>query len=300
MSFRRQASVTTAVLEIGYEAAGEPSADGVPVILLHGFPYDVRAYDEVADQLAASGRYVVAPYLRGYGPTRFRDARTMRSGQQAALGRDLLDFMDALEIDRAVLAGYDWGGRAACIAAALWPERVAGLVTCGGYAIQDIAKSGEPAPAESEQKYWYQYYFHSERGRRGLTRNRDELCALLWRDWSPAWTASAVAYPATAPSLHSPDFVDVVIHSYRHRYGLTEGDPRYEQLETELAALPRIAVPTVVLVSEADGVTGPEGADHGPHFTGPCEIRSLPGIGHNVPQEAPTAFAAAVLSLPVN
>ena len=214
------------------------------------------------------------------------------------MGQDLLDFMDALEIDRAVVAGYDWGGRAACIAAALWPERLTGLVTCGGYAIQDIAKSGEPAPAEIELKLWYQYYFHSERGRRGLTRNRDELCALIWRDWSPTWTASAAAYPATAPSLHNPDFVDVVIHSYRHRYGLTEGDPRYQQLEAALAALPKIAVPTIILVSEADGVTGPAGLDHGPHFTGPCDIRSLPGIGHNVPQEAPTAFAKAVLSLP--
>jgi pimeloyl-ACP methyl ester carboxylesterase len=296
MSFAIQGSVSTPVLEIGYEAAGEPG--GEPVILLHGFPYDVRAYDEVADELAASGRYVMAPYLRGYGPTRFRDARTLRSGQQAAIGQDLLDFMDALEIDRAVVAGYDWGGRAACIAAALWPDRITGLVTCGGYAIQDIANSGEPAPAEVEVKFWYQYYFHSERGRRGLTRNRDELCALLWRDWSPAWTASAAAYPATSPSLHNPDFVDVVIHSYRHRYGLAEGDPRYQPLEVALAALPKIAVPTVILVSEADGVTGPAGLDHGPHFTGPCEIRSLPGIGHNVPQEAPTAFARAVLSLP--
>lgn len=298
MSFPIQASVTTPVLEIGYEAAGEPSTGGVPVILLHGFPYDVRAYDDVADELVASGRYVVAPYLRGYGPTRFRDAQTLRSGQQAAIGQDLLDFMDALEIDRAVVAGYDWGGRAACIAAALWPERITGLVTCGGYAIQDIANAGEPAPAETEQKLWYQYYFHSERGRRGLTRNRDDLCALLWRDWSPSWTDSAAAYPATAPSLHNPDFVDVVIHSYRHRYGLAEGDPRYQQLEAALTALPRITVPTVILVSEADGVTGPAGLDHGPHFTGPCEIRSLPDIGHNVPQEAPTAFAKAVLSLP--
>jgi pimeloyl-ACP methyl ester carboxylesterase len=296
MSFVIRSSVTTPALEIGYEAAGE--AGGEPVILLHGFPYDVRAYDEVADELAASGRYVLAPYLRGYGPTRFRENGTLRSGQQAALGQDLVDFMDALGIDRAVVAGYDWGGRAACIAAALWPERITGLVTCGGYAIQDIANSLEPAPAEIEQKFWYQYYFHSERGRRGLTRNRDELCALLWRDWSPKWTAANAAYPATAPSLHNPDFVEVVIHSYRHRYGLVEGDPRYDALEVALAALPKIAVPTVILVSEADGVTGPAGLDHGPHFTGACEIRSLPDIGHNVPQEAPAAFAKAVLSLP--
>jgi pimeloyl-ACP methyl ester carboxylesterase len=179
----------------------------------------------------------------------------------------------------------------------LWPERVAGLVTCGGYAIQDIARSGEPASAEDEQKYWYQYYFHSERGRRGLTSNRDELCALLWRDWSPKWAGADAAYPATAPSLHNPDFVDVVIHSYRHRYGLVEGDPRYEAVEEALAALPKIDVPTVILVSEADGVTGPAGLEDGPHFSGPCEIRSLPDIGHNVPQEAPVAFAEAVTAL---
>ena len=300
MSFLSQSSVTTPVLEIGYESAGERSADGVPVILLHGFPYDVRAFDDVADKLAAGGRHVLAPYLRGYGPTRFRDARTARSGQQAAIAQDLLEFMDALEIERAVVAGYDWGGRAACIAAALRPERIAGLVTCGGYAIQDIARSGDPVPAETEQKLWYQYYFHSERGRRGLTRDREELCALLWRDWSPTWTAADAAFPATAPSLHNPDFVDVVIHSYRHRYALADGDPRYQPVEDALAAQPTIAVPTVILVSEADGVSGLAGADHGPHFTGPCEIRSLPGIGHNVPQETPTAFAEAVLSLPAH
>ncbi|WP_371402068.1 alpha/beta hydrolase [Kribbella sp. NBC_00662] len=295
MSFASQGSVTTDVLEIGYEATGEPG--GVPVILLHGFPYDVRAYDEVADELAASGRYVLAPYLRGYGPTRFRETGALRSGQQGAIGQDLLDFMDGLGIERAVVAGYDWGGRAACIAAALWPERINGLVTCGGYAIQDIARSGEPAAAEDEQKYWYQYYFQSERGRRGLTSNRDELCALLWRDWSPKWVGADAAYPATSPSLHNPDFVDVVIHSYRHRYGLVEGDPRYEAVEDKLAALPKIDVPTVILVSEADGVTGPAGLEDGPHFSGPCEIRSLPDIGHNVPQEAPVAFAQAVTAL---
>ena len=299
MAFHERASVSTPVLEIGYEAAGERRPESVPVILLHGFPYDVRAYDEVADALAASGRYVLAPYLRGYGPTRFRgeEAEILRSGQQAALGRDLLEFMDALGIARAVVAGYDWGGRAACIAAALWPERVAGLVTCGGYNIQDIASSGEPASPESEYTYWYQYYFQSERGRRGLERNREELCKLLWRLWSPTWSAADAEFPATAPSLHNPDFVDVVIHSYRHRYALFDGDPRYQAVEEALAAEPRIGVPTVILVSEADGVAGPSGTEDAEFFTGPCELRSLPGIGHNVPQEAPAAFAEAVLSL---
>ena len=301
MAFSQQASISTPVLEIGYEAAGERRPDSVPVILLHGFPYDVRAYDEVADELAASGRYVLAPYLRGYGPTRFRygddQAPIPRSGQQAALGRDLLDFMDALGIERAVVAGYDWGGRAACIAAALWPERIAGLVTCDGYNIQDIANSGEPAPPEFEYTYWYQYYFQSERGRRGLERNREELCGLLWRLWSPTWTAVDAEFPKSAPSLHNPDFVDVVIHSYRHRSALAEGDPRYQPLEDALAAAPRITVPTVILVSEADGVAGPSGTEDAEFFTGPCDLRSLPGIGHNVPQEAPVAFAEAVLSL---
>jgi pimeloyl-ACP methyl ester carboxylesterase len=300
MAFSNRLSVSTPVLEIGYETAGERSPESVPVILLHGFPYDVRAYDEVAEVLAASGRYVLAPYLRGYGPTRFRDDEetpVIRSGQQAALGQDLLDFMDALGIERAVVAGYDWGGRAACIAAALWPERIAGLVTCGGYNIQDIASSGEPASPEIEHAGWYQYYFHSERGRRGLERNREELCGLLWRLWSPTWSAADAELPATAPSLHNADFVDVVIHSYRHRFALVDGDPRYQPIEDALAAAPRIGVPTVILVSEADGVDEFAGAEDAEFFTGPCEIRSLPGIGHNVPQEAPEAFAEAVLSL---
>jgi pimeloyl-ACP methyl ester carboxylesterase len=299
MAFSNLLSVSTPVLEIGYEAAGERSPESVPVILLHGFPYDVRAYDEVADVLAASGRYVLAPYLRGYGPTRFRDEgeAVIRSGQQAALGQDLLDFMDALGIERAVVAGYDWGGRAACIAAALWPERIAGLVTCGGYNIQDIASSGEPASPESEYAGWYQYYFHSERGRRGLERNREELCSLLWHLWSPTWRAADAEFPATAPSLHNPDFVDVVIHSYRHRFVLVDGDPRYQPIEDALAAEPRVGVPTIILVSEADGVDSFSGAEDAEFFTGSCDIRSLPGIGHNVPQEAPTAFAEAVLSL---
>ena len=301
MAFPVHTSVTTPVLEIGYEAAGarRPAPENVPVILLHGFPYDVRAFDEVAGELAANDRYVLAPYLRGYGPTRFRSAETMRSGQQAALAQDLLDFMDALGIERAVLAGYDWGARSACIAAALRPERVAGLVTCGGYLIQDIPNSGEPASPEQELNLWYQYYFHSERGRLGLDKNREELCGLLWRLWSPAWTAAEAEFPATAPSLHNPDFVDTAVHSYRHRYGLAAGDPRYQHLEEALVALPKISVSTVILVSEVDGVIGHSGIDHAPHFTGPCEVRSLPGIGHNVPQEAPAAFAAAVLDLPV-
>lgn len=286
---------TTPVLDIAYEYAGPD--DGPPVILLHGFPYDVRGYDEVADRLAARGARVLAPYLRGFGPTRFRDAATPRSGQQAAIAQDLLDFMDALEIERAVVAGYDWGGRAACIVSALWPERVLGLVSADGYNVQDIANALEPSSPKWEATFWYQYYFHNERGRRGLERNREELCELLWRMWSPEWTGASAAFPASAPSLHNPDFVDVVIHSYRHRYGLAEGDSRYGAIEDQLAAQPPITVPTVVLEGGADGVGGPMPAEDRERFTGPYEHRLLAGIGHNAPQEAPEAFADAVASL---
>ncbi|MCI2415819.1 alpha/beta hydrolase [Saccharopolyspora sp. K220] len=295
MAFSASGLVATPVLDIAYESAGE--TDATPVILLHGFPYDVRAFDEVAPILATAGAFVLAPYLRGFGPTRFRDDATIRSGQQAALAEDLLDFMDALDIETAVLAGYDWGGRAACIAAALWPGRVRGLVTVDGYNIQNLAYAGEPVAPEWERTYWYQYYFHSERGRRGLDRNRDELCELLWRTWSPKWAGATANFPASAPSLHNPDFVDVVIHSYRHRYGLVAGDPRYQQLEDRVAQQPPITVPTVVIESGADGVGGPSAAEDRDCFTGPYDHRFLPGVGHNVPQEAPEDFANAVASL---
>ncbi|WP_024366938.1 alpha/beta fold hydrolase [Arthrobacter sp. TB 26] len=295
MSFTSFGRIQTPVLDIGYESAGDPG--GTPVILLHGFPYDVRAFDDVAPILAGQDAYVLAPYLRGFGPTRFLDPTTVRSGQQAALGQDLIDFMDALNIEKAVVAGYDWGGRAACIVAALDPGRVAGLVTVGGYNMHNLARSGEPVDPEWERSYWYQYYFHSERGRRGLDQNRDELCGLLWRTWSPTWAGARQAFPASAQSLHNPDFVDVVIHSYRHRYGLVDGDPRYQRFEALIAQEPRITVPTVVLESGDDGVGGPPAIASRDYFTGPYSQRVLPGIGHNVPQENPDAFAQAVVSL---
>jgi len=295
MSFTSFGRIQTPVLDIGYESAGDPG--GTPVILLHGFPYDVRAFDDVAPIVAGQDAYVLAPYLRGFGPTRFLDPTTVRSGQQAALGQDLIDFMDALNIEKAVVAGYDWGGRAACIVAALDPGRVAGLVTVGGYNMHNLARSGEPVDPEWERSYWYQYYFHSERGRRGLDQNRDELCGLLWRTWSPTWAGAPQAFPASAQSLHNPDFVDVVIHSYRHRYGLIDGDPRYQRFEALIAQEPRITVPTVVLESGDDGVGGPAAIASRDYFTGPYSQRVLPGIGHNVPQENPDAFAQAVVSL---
>jgi len=295
MGFTSTAVAGTPILDITFEQAGP--ADGVPVILLHGFPYDVRSYDEVVAPLVAQGARVLAPYLRGFGPTSFRDPATPRSGQQAALGQDLVDFMDGLGIESAVLAGYDWGGRAACITAALLPERVRGLVTVDGYNIQDIAAANEPTLPEWESMLWYQYYFHSERGRRGLEQHREELCSLLWRTWSPTWTEAGEAFAASASSVHNPDFVDVVIHSYRHRFGLADGDPRYQRTEELLAQQPPITVPTVMVESGADGLLGPGPAGDRDHFTGPYEHLILEDVGHNPPQEAPDRFAAAVLSL---
>lgn len=289
-------SVDAGVLNIAFEEVG--NRDGWPVLLLHGFPYDARAYDAVAPVLAAAGARVIVPWLRGYGPTRFLSAATPRSGEQAALGKDLLDLMDALQLRSAVLAGYDWGGRAACIVAALWPERVEGLVSQNGYNIQDIARSGRPQAPEDELRLWYQYYFHSERGRLGLTENRREFCRLLWRLWSPEWRFGDADFEATAASFDNPDFVEVVIHSYRHRFGLVAGDPALAPIERRLAAQPPVTVPAITLDGDADGVLVPGGAaKHAPHFTGRYEHRVVAGGGHNLPQEKPDAFAAAILAV---
>ncbi len=289
-------TIRTPVLEIAYTESGP--AEGPPVILLHGFPYAPQGYDAVAPVLAAAGKRVIVPWLRGYGPTRFLDAATPRSGQQAALGKDLLDLMDALAIPRAVLAGYDWGGRAACIVAALWPERAAGLVTCTGYNIQDIAASVHPAPAEQEHRWWYQYYFHTERGRAGLEADRRGIARLLWRLWSPDWAFDDATFAASATAFDNPDYVDVVIQSYRHRFGYAPGDPALEGIEARLAAKPPIPVPTICVHGETDGVGPVDGsAGHHRHFTGPYERRVFPKVGHNPPQEAPEAFARAILDL---
>lgn len=287
----------TPFLDIAYEESGPP--EGLPVVLLHGFPYAPRAYDGVVALLAAAGRRCLVPWLRGYGPTRFLSVETPRSGQQAALGRDLIDFLDALRIERAVLGGYDWGGRAACVVSALWPERVAGLVTGTGYNIQDIAGSARPASAEQEHRWWYQYYFHTERGRAGLEADRRGIARLLWRLWSPDWAFDDETFEASASAFDNPDFVAVVIQSYRHRFGYAPGDPALEGMEAALAKRPAITVPSINLHGGSDGVGPAAGSEgHHRHFTGPYERRVLPRIGHNLPQEAPEAFAQAVLDLP--
>lgn len=288
--------VRTPVLEVAYEASGPPG--GRAVVLLHGFPDDPRAYDGVAPKLASQGCRVLVPWLRGFGETRFLSELTPRSGQQGALGADLRDFLDALGIASAVLAGYDWGGRAACIVAALWPQRAAGLVTCGGYNIQNIAASSQPAPAETESRLWYQWYFQTERGRAGLQANRRDIARLLWRQWSPNYVFDEAAFEATAQSFDNPDFIDVVIHSYRHRYGLAPGDPAYEAIERRLAEQPTIGVPTINLQGEADGVGPPPAEDrHAPRFSGPYQRRIVPRAGHLLPREAPEEVVRAVKEL---
>ena len=291
-----QARVRTPVLDIAYEHSGP--AQGLPVVLLHGYPYDVRAFDDVVPVLNDAGLRTIVPYLRGYGGTRFLSPDTPRSGEQAAVGLDLLELLDALNIAQAGLAGFDWGSRAACVVAALWPQRVRGLVSCTAYQIQDIANSGKPADPEQERRFWYQYYFQTERGRNGLAANRAELGRLLWKLWSPTWPFDAAVYQRTAASFENPDFVDVVIHSYRHRMGNAPGDPRYAAIESQLARLPKISVPTIAVHGAVDDVNPVQNTQaHQRYFTGPYERRVFENIGHNPPQEAPLAFADAILDI---
>jgi pimeloyl-ACP methyl ester carboxylesterase len=267
-------------------------------MLLHGFPFDIHTYVDVAPLLAAKGCRTIVPYLRGYGATRFRDPATPRSGEQAAIGADLIALMDALGVKRGVFAGYDWGGRAACVAAALWPDRCTGLVSVNGYLIQDIAKAMAPAKPEREVALWYQYYFQLERGRAGLAANRRGIARILWRQWSPNWHFDDATFERTAEAHDNPDYVDVVIHSYRHRYGLADGDPQYADLQRRLAALPVIAVPTITLDGDGDGVApATDGTRSATKFTDRRSHRVIPRAGHNLPQEEPEAFAGAVMEL---
>ena len=284
--------VNAGVLQIGYREFGPP--DGWSCVMLHGFPYDVEAYTKVAPVLAESGARVIVPYMRGYGPTKFLSDDTPRSGEQAAFGADLLALLDALDIKHAVLGGYDWGGRAACVVAALWPERVTALVTGNSYNIQNIAKSLEPAAPAAEAAYWYQYYFHLERGRRGLTKDRRGIARLLWQMWSPNWDFDDSTFDRSAGSFDNPDFVDIVIHSYRHRYGLVPGDPAVAVIETRLAAQPPITVPTIAIDGTGDRVSG--STEHHAHrFVGRYAYRTFAKAGHNLPQERPAEWAKAVI-----
>jgi pimeloyl-ACP methyl ester carboxylesterase len=290
-------AVRTPTLEIGYEETGRPT--GLPVVLLHGFPDDARAWDGVVEPLAAAGYRTLVPYLRGYGPTRFLDADAPRMAQQAAIGQDLLDFLEALGLPAAALAGYDWGGRAACIAAILRPDRVRALVTIGGgYNVQNTIGPPRPASARRERANWYQWYFNTERGRAGLTANRREICRLLWEDWSPGYRFDDTTFEATAASFDNPDFVPVVIHSYRHRHGNAPGDPRFDAIEKRLAARPPITVPSMVLHGADDGVDPPRttGSDLA-MFPAGTERRVVAGAGHLFPREQPGAVVEALRAL---
>ena len=288
--------IKAGVLDVGYYDLGP--ANGPVVFLLHGFPYDVHSYVEVAPMLAAKGCRVIVPHLRGHGPTRFLDNATPRSGQQAAIGQDQIDLMDALKIKRAVLAGYDWGGRAACVVSALWPERVAGLVSVNSYLIQDIARASQPIGAKTEAGLWYQFYFLTERGRAGLTANRKDIARIMWERNSPTWHFDDATFARSAAAFDNPDYVEVVLHSYRHRLGAAAGYAPYAQIEQQLATLPVISVPTITMDGEADGVVpATDGKSTAAKFSGPRRHRTVPGAGHNLPQEAPKAFVDAVLDL---
>jgi pimeloyl-ACP methyl ester carboxylesterase len=283
-------------LNVSYFESGP--IDGVPVILLHGFPYDIHSYLEVVPVLSNARCRVIVPYLRGYGKTSFLAKKTLRSGQQAALGYDLLNLMNSIKIDKAILAGYDWGGRAACVVAALYPERCLGLISCNGYNIQDIKNSSKPSNPNTEQKLWYQYFFHSERGRLGLINKRHDFIKYLWQTWSPSWNFNDEIYGLSKNSFDNSDFVDVVVHSYKHRFGIVAGDPKFNLIEKDLSKQPTISVPSITIDGETDGVSGLSNITKiKQKFSSHVRHQILPNTGHNVPQEDPKNFSKAVLEL---
>ncbi len=295
-SFGPLKQITAGTLSIGYAEAGP--ADGPAVILLHGWPYDIHSYVDVAPLLAEAGYRVIIPYLRGYGTTRFLSADTVRNAQQAVLATDIVALMDALKIPKAVLGGYDWGARTADIVAALWPERVKALVSVSGYLIGSQAANKAPLPPKAELAWWYQFYFATERGKAGYEANRHDFAKLIWQLASPHWTFDDATYDRSAQAFDNPDHVAITIHNYRWRLGLAEGEAQYDALEAKLAAFPVIAVPTITLEGDANGAPHPEPAAYAKKFAGRYEHRTLTGgIGHNLPQEAPSAFAQAILDV---
>jgi pimeloyl-ACP methyl ester carboxylesterase len=295
-SFASLKQIEAGVLNVGYAEDG-PAA-GPPVILLHGWPYDIHSYVGAAPLLAAKGYRVIVPYLRGFGTTRFLSAGTVRNGQQSALAVDVVALMDALEIGKAIVAGCDWGARTAGIVAALWPERCKALVSVSGYLIGSTAASKTPLPPEAEHDWWYQYYFATERGRAGYDRYRHDFAKLIWRLASPRWTFDDATFDRTAASFANPDHVDIVIHNYRWRLGLAEGEPRYDALERRLAGAPVIGVPAITLEGDANGAPHPDAASYANKFAGKYTHRVVTGgVGHNLPQEAPRAFADAVIEV---
>ena len=295
-SFASLKQIDAGVLNVGYAEAGP--AEGPAVLLLHGWPYDIHTYIDVTPLLASRGYRVIVPYLRGYGATRFLSRETPRNGQQSVVAADIIALMDALRIERAIVAGCDWGARTACIMAALWPERCKALVSVSGYLIGSQAAGKLPLPPKAELQWWYQYYFATERGRAGYEANRHEFSKLIWQLASPKWHFDDATFERSAASFDNPDHVSIVIHNYRWRLGLAEGEPQYDDLEHRLAKAPVIAVPTITLEGDANGAPHPEPASYAKKFSGKYAHRLIKGgIGHNLPQEAPRAFAEAVAEL---
>jgi pimeloyl-ACP methyl ester carboxylesterase len=295
-SFGPLGQIDAGVLNVGYVEAG--AADGPAVILLHGWPYDLHSYLEVAPLLAAHGYRVIVPHLRGHGTTRFLSPETFRNGQQSVLGVDTVALMDALDIEAAIIAGFDWGARTADVVAALWPERCRGLVSVSGYLIGSQAVGQLPLAPEAEQRWWYQYYFATERGRAGYNEYRRDFAKLIWRLASPKWNFQDATFDRTAASFENPDHVDIVIHNYRWRLGLGKSEAQYDELENRLAEGPLITVPTITLEGDANGAPHPEPSSYATKFSGPYSHRTIEGgVGHNLPQEAPEAFTQAVIDV---
>jgi pimeloyl-ACP methyl ester carboxylesterase len=288
--------IDAGVLDVGYVDAGPANAPAV--VLLHGWPYDIHSFAEVTPHLADAGFRVIVPYLRGYGSTRFLSDATVRNGEQAALAVDVVALMDALRIDRAILGGFDWGARTAGIVAAVWPERVKALVAVSGYLIGSVEANRNPLPPRAELGWWYQFYFATERGRRGYAENTRAFDRLIWQTASPSWSFDDETFERSAASFDNPDHVDVVIHNYRWRIGVAEGEPQYADLEARLAGAPDIRIPTITMEGDANGAPRPEPAAYRAKFSGPYEHRLIDGgVGHNLPQEAPEAFARAVIDV---
>jgi pimeloyl-ACP methyl ester carboxylesterase len=295
-SFGPVKQVDAGVLSVGYVEAGP--RDGAAVVLLHGWPYDVHSFAEVTPILASAGFHVVVPYVRGYGSTRFLSDQTMRNGQQVVLANDAVELMDALDIDTAIIAGFDWGGRSADIVAALWPERCTALVSVSGYLIGSQEAGKLPLAPEAEHQWWYQYYFATERGRAGYDKYRREFAKLIWRTGSPKWNFDDATFDRTAASFNNPDHAEIVIHNYRWRLGLADGEAGYDELENRLASGPKISVPTITLEGDTNGAPHPDPSSYAEKFSGPYSHRTLEGgIGHNLPQEAPQEFANAVIEV---
>jgi pimeloyl-ACP methyl ester carboxylesterase len=296
VSFGPLKQIDAGVLNVGYAEAGP--ADGPPVILLHGWPYDIHSFVDVAPALATAGYRVIVPHLRGHGTTRFLSDDTPRNGQQAALAMDIIALMDALNIEKAVIAGYDWGARTANIIAALWPERCKALVSVSGYLIGSRDANKKPLPPKAEVAWWYQYYFATERGRAGYAQSTHDFARLIWQLASPEWAFDDATFDRSAASLDNPDHVDIVIHNYRWRLSLADGEPHYDELEKRLAEFPVITVPTITLEGDANGAPHPDPTAYAKKFTGKYEHRLITGgIGHNLPQEAPQAFVDAILDV---